>query len=67
MLFRILGEVIVGMLVAGLLTAFVVPAAARLGYSTGPWMAVAISSVAVIAAVAVGERKHRRRKARESS
>ena len=66
MLLRLLGEVVVGVLVAGLVTAIVVPMAIQLGYTTGPgtaWMAVA-GSIAVC--VALGERRHKRHKARQS-
>jgi len=64
--FRLLGEVIVGLLVAGLVTGFVVPAAMQLGYPTSPWLAVAITCASIAACIASGERMHRRRKARES-
>jgi peptidoglycan/LPS O-acetylase OafA/YrhL len=66
MLVRILGEVFVGVLVAGLLTAFVVGALTRLGYPTGPWLGVTLSCVAIAGCVIAGERKHRRRNARQS-
>ena len=67
MLFRILGEAVVGLLVAGIVLALAVPAAAQNGYSTGPGKAVVIACLAIAAAIVGGERRYRRRKARESS
>jgi uncharacterized membrane protein len=67
MLFRILGEAIVGLLIAGLVTAVVVPAATQFGYETGPWVVVVISCLAIAASIAGGERRYRRRNAHESS
>lgn len=67
MLLRILGEAVVGLLIAGLVLALAAPAALQLGFDTGPWMAMVISCLAVAAAIMVGERRFRRQKARESS
>ena len=66
MLFRILGEVVIGVLVAGIVVAVLVPAAMRLGYGTGPWLAWVSGAASVAACVAIGERMHRRRKGRQS-
>jgi len=54
MLLWLLGEVVVGLLIAGLVLAVAVPAAMRLGYETGPVHGV------------VGERLRRRRAGRQS-
>jgi hypothetical protein len=67
MLFRILGEAVVGLLIAGLVVSLAVPAATRLGYSTGPWLAVVIVCLSIATSIAGGERRYRRRKLRESS
>ena len=67
MLFRILGEVVVGILVAGLATAVAVPVTMQLGYTTGPWLALVIACASIAACIVGGERIHRRRKASESS
>jgi Na+/melibiose symporter-like transporter len=66
MLFRILGQAVVGLLIAGLVAAVVIPVAAQLGYQTGPWVVAVISCLAIAASVVGGERRHRRR-ARDSS
>ena len=67
MLFRILGEAVVGLLLAGLVLALAAPAAQQLGYSTGPWVALVTSCLAIAVSIVVGERRFRRRKAAESS
>lgn len=67
MLFRILGEVVVGVLLAGIVTALLVPAAMQLGYETGPWMVWVAVAASIAVCVAVGERRNKRRKAPESS
>ena len=67
MLLRILGEAVVGLLLAGLVLALAAPAAQQLGYSTGPRMAIVIACLAIAASIVGGERRYRRRKARESS
>ena len=67
MLRRILGEVLVGFLIAGIALAVIVPAAARLGYSTSPVHGVVITLCALALSVIVGERRLRRRGARQSS
>ncbi len=67
MVFRILGEVVVGMLVAGLVTGFVVAAAMRSGHELGAWVAWLVAAVSIAACIAVGERRNKRRKAAESS
>jgi hypothetical protein len=66
MLLRILGEAVVGLLIAGLVLAFAAPAARQLGFETGPPLAVVISCLAIAASIVAGERRFRRRKARES-
>jgi general stress protein CsbA len=66
MLFRILGEVVVGILVAGVVTAVVVPVTMQLGYTAGPWLVIATACASIAACVVGGERVHARRKARES-
>ena len=67
MLFRILGEVIVGVLIAGIVTTLLVPAALQLGYETGPWLAWVAVAGSIAVCVAVGERRYKRRKAPGSS
>jgi hypothetical protein len=67
MLFRILSEVVIGILVAGLVGAVAVPVAMQLGYTTGPWLVVVITCASIAACIVGGERAHARRKARESS
>jgi general stress protein CsbA len=66
MLFRILSEVFVGLLVAGIVTAVLVPATMQLGYEPRPWMAWVAVAGSVAACIAIGERKTRQ-KARSSS
>lgn len=66
MLLRILGEVVVGVLLAGLVLAVVVPAVMRLGYTTGSWLGWAAVAGSIAVCVAAGERMNQRRKARES-
>ncbi len=65
MLFRILGEVIVGVLLAGLVMAVLVPATLSLGYAAGPWLAWAAAAGSIAICVVAGERMNKRRKARE--
>jgi len=68
MLRRILGEVLVGFLIAGIALAVIVPAAARLGYTTRPIYGLMIALCALAISVIVGERRLRgRRGARQSS
>jgi len=67
MLSRILSEVFVGVLVAGILVAVLIPAASQLGYAPGPWMAWAALAGSIAACIAVGERRSRRRRATGSS
>ena len=68
MLRRIVGEVLVGFLIAGIALAVIVPAAARLGYSTSPVHGVVITLCALAISVIVGERRLRGRPgARQSS
>lgn len=66
MLFRILGEVFVGVLVAGIVAAVLVPAAVRLGYEIGPWLVWVALAGSVAVCIAIGERRNRQ-KARGSS
>lgn len=63
MVFRILGEVVVGLLVAGLVTAVVVLAATQAGYEPGAWVAWVVVAVTIAACIAVGERRNKSRKA----
>jgi len=67
MLLRILGEVLVGLLAAGVVTAIAVPVTMQLGYQTGPWLAGVAIAVSVAFCIVLGERINRRRRARESS
>ena len=68
MLRRVMGEVLVGFLIAGIALAVVVPAAARLGYTTRPIHGLVITLCALAIAVTVGERRLRgRRGERQSS
>ena len=66
MLLWLFGEVVVGLLVAGLALAVAVPAAMRLGYETGPLHGVVVTVCALAASVVFGERLRRRRSARQS-
>ena len=66
MLLWLLGEVVVGLLIAGLALAVAVPAAMRLGYETGPMHGVVVTLCALAAAVVFGERLRRRHRARQS-
>ena len=66
MLLWILGEVVVGLLGAGLALALAVPAAMRVGFGTGPALGVVVTAGSLVGAVVYGERLRRRRKARES-
>jgi hypothetical protein len=68
MLRRIMGEVLVGFLIAGIVLAVVVPAAARLGYTPSPIHGLVITLCALAISVIVGERRLRGRSgARQSS
>jgi hypothetical protein len=68
MLRRILGEVLVGFLIAGIALAVIVPAAARLGYTTNLTSGLVITLSALAISVIVGERRLRGRSgARQSS
>jgi len=67
MLLWILGEVVVGLLVAGLVAGLVVPASMRFGFDPGPWVGVGITATCIVVCVVVGERMRGRRNARESS
>jgi general stress protein CsbA len=60
MLSRILSEVFVGVLVAGIVTAVLVPAAIQLGYAPGPWIAWVALAGSIAACIVVGERRSRR-------
>ena len=66
MLLWLLGEVVVGLLVAGLALAVAVPAAMRLGYETGLMHGVVVTLCALAASVVFGERLRKRRRARQS-
>lgn len=66
MLFRILGEVVVGLLVAGLALAVVVPAAMRLGYETGPVLGLVVIAGSLVGSMAYGRRRRKRRKTGDS-
>ncbi|MDP2389599.1 MAG: hypothetical protein Q8N52_04660 [Acidobacteriota bacterium] len=67
MLLRILGEVVVGVLVAGIVAAVVVPASMQLGYKTGPWLVWVALAGSIAACVAIGERRYKRQQASQSS
>ena len=66
MLLRILSEVFFGFMAAGIVLALAVPATTRFGYEPKPWLAWVAVAGSVAAAISLGERMHRRRKARES-
>ncbi len=66
MLLRVVGEVFVGFLVAGMVVAVATPAAIQFGYEPQPWLAWVAVAGSIAACVAIGERMNRRRKARES-
>ena len=66
MLLRILGEVVVGVLVAGIVAAVLVPASTQLGYETGPWLVWVALAGSIGACVAIGERRNKRQKGRQS-
>lgn len=66
MLLWILGEVVVGLLVAGLALGLVIPAAMRLGYGIGPALGLVVTAGSLVGSVVYGERLRRRRKARQS-
>jgi len=66
MLLRILSEVFVGLLVAGIVTAVLVPATVQLGYEARPWLAWVAVAGSVAVCIAIGERRNRQ-KARGSS
>jgi membrane protein implicated in regulation of membrane protease activity len=66
MLFRILGEVLIGLLAAGLVVAVAVPASMRLGYDPQPWLAWVAVAVSMVVCIALGERRHKRRNTRQS-
>ena len=59
---RILGEVLIGLLVV----AVAVRASMQLGYNPQPWLAWVSVAVAIVVCIALGERKNKRRKARQS-
>lgn len=67
MLRRILGEVLVGFLAAGIVVSIALPAAMQFGYEPGPWLAWVALGVSIAVCIAIGERMNRRKKARESS
>lgn len=50
------GEVVAGVLVAGLMGAAVVPMATRMGWPNGPWMLGVFLVAGLVLCVAVGER-----------
>lgn len=66
MLLRILGEVLVGFLAAGIVVSIAVPAAMQFGYEPGPWLAWVALAASIVVSIAAGERMNRRKKARES-
>lgn len=66
MLLRIVSEVLVGLLAAGIVVGIAVPAAIQFGYEPRPWLAWVSVAVAVAACVALGERRNKRRSARQS-
>jgi chromate transport protein ChrA len=66
MLLRIVGEVLVGLLAAGVVTGIVVPATMRFGYEARPWLAWVSAAAAIAVSIAIGERRHKRRRASQS-
>jgi hypothetical protein len=66
MLLRIFGEVLVGLLAAGVVAGIAVPATIRFGYEARPWLAWVSAAAAIAVSVAIGERRHKRRTARQS-
>ena len=66
MLFRILGEALIGLLAAGLVVAAAVPASMQLGYNPRPWLAWVSVAVSIVTCIVLGERRNKRRKARQS-
>lgn len=66
MLLRILGEVVVGVLVAGIVAAVLVPASIQLGFPTGPWLVWVALAGSIAACIAIGERRNKRQKASQS-
>lgn len=66
MLRRILGEVLVGLLAAGMVMALAVPATMQLGYEPGPGLAWGAVAVSVAGCIVIGERLNRRKKSRHS-
>lgn len=67
MVLRILGEVLLGFLAAGMVMAIAVPAAMQFGYEPGPWLAWIVVAISVAVCVVVGERLNRRRNSPGSS
>lgn len=67
MVLRILGEVLLGFLAAGIVMAIAVPVAMQFGYEPGPWLAWIAVAISVAGCVAVGERLNQRRKSAGSS
>lgn len=67
MLLRILGEVLVGFMAAGIVVGIAIPATMEFGYEPRPWLAWVAVGVSIAVCVAIGERINLRRKARESS
>ena len=66
MLRWLLGEVVIGLLIAGLALAVAVPAAARFGYDTGPLYGLMLT-LCVLATSVFVRQWLRRRKLRQSS
>jgi di/tricarboxylate transporter len=67
MLLRILGEVVVGFLVAGIVVGIAVPAVMQFGYEPEPWLVWVGLAASIAVCVVIGERTNRRKKAPESS
>lgn len=66
MLIRILVEVFVGVLGAGMVLAVAAPAATQFGYQPRAWLAWVAVAGSIAACIVIGERRNKRRKARES-
>ena len=66
MLRRILGEVLVGLMAAGIVMSIAVPTVTSLGYEPQPWLAWAAVALSIAGAVTIGERLNKRRNARQS-
>ena len=67
MLIRILGEVLVGLMAAGLVNAIAIPTVISLGYTPQPWLAWVAVATSIGVCVVIGERMNKGRRSPESS